>query len=397
LKFKKIVTSIAFLICFSSNIVSAHYYDSLTELQIGYAAANEYKQKYHTYYAYDVGQTDITDIQEHIVNSNPDHLSFFNDRKHKRHLDRIQVSTEPTVNGFSFPGGFTFITKDMIDMINTVRDDGYTDMDHMRNNKRVNIYNNGTIAFVMAHEFAHFANEDYLRKTDKQMTTDILFSVFGGTGDVTKSMIEDQAHTLITDLNTKQMSLRTEEQADSTGLKFIDKTSLYSIGNAAIFFHRLEALQSRQKVVKDKSNPHSSTELRLQRVLDQIKDDSKGRIEIKNDRLFVDGKLFMGTGLLPAKDNVTALDRTYYVAGQLATLIKYDLLKKEKMFLTTPGESWKADRNYRIIIVGEAKPIPRRKVLDVFNFNNDEYKNAITKTDEMLYYDEMIKLCNNGK
>lgn len=386
MKFQKLVTTVIFMFLFSINsIVSAHYLTSFEERNIGMEAIKLYEQQNKSY-------TDgyIVNIQNCLIEANPNELNRFDDGKHKRYLSDVKISTEPVVNGFSFPGGFTYLTKDLIEMIDTIRDDGYGDLDHLRNHKDiVNVYNKGTIAFVMAHEFGHFANEDYLRKTDKQMTTDMLFAAFGGTGDVNQSMIEDQAHSLITELNTKQMSLRTEEQADAKGLDFIENIPQWGTGNAAIFFHRLWALESREKTGKDTSNPHSSTELRLQRVFDKMKEDSNGRVEIKHDRLFVDGKLFMGTGLLPAKEDVTAQDRTYYVAGQLATAIKHGILKKDTVNIRTQNDITKNKNLNLVFILGSGSGT---KVLDFFDFTESEYNNAITKTDDMILYDELMKL-----
>ncbi len=39
----------------------------------------------------------------------------------------------------------------------------------------------------------------------------------------------------------------------------------------------------------------------------------------------LDGKLFLGTGYLPARHDVSAYDRTAYVAGQLAKSIHYNV------------------------------------------------------------------------
>ncbi|MBQ1416870.1 MAG: hypothetical protein IIY91_06115, partial [Selenomonas sp.] len=53
----------------------------------------------------------------------------------------------------------------------------------------------------------------------------------------------------------------------------------------------------------------------------QISDYSFGRVTFRNQKFYLDGKPFFGTGTLQGTNKVSSLDRTYYVAGQIAKSI----------------------------------------------------------------------------
>lgn len=266
-------------------------------------------------------------LQEEIIQSNHDELNGILDRgDRKRWLAPVRISYEQTINAFSFPGGFTYITNDMLNFLMGVADDGRPN-GLVKNDwqKGYNFYTRGTVAFVLAHEFGHYANEDYLRMYDKQYASNLLFSVFGAKTGETQQLIKKEAKKLIDRLNTRQMSLRTEEQADQKALRYMENMKFYSIGNGAIFFSRLEKLESAHHVKQPWLTPHSETAIRLQRVLEHMQKISDGRIEFRENRLYLDGQLFNGTGLLPVKADVTAQDRTYFVAGKIAEAMKRGL------------------------------------------------------------------------
>ena len=75
-------------------------------------------------------------------------------------------------------------------------------------------------------------------------------------------------------------------------------------------------------------NDHRSLSERYDVAIDYISKLSNGRVEIRNDLLYLDGQKFMGKGRLPARRDVTAYDRTIYVAGHLASAINHNLSAK---------------------------------------------------------------------
>ena len=70
----------------------------------------------------------------------------------------IEVSNQNVINAYSFPGGWTIITQKMINFCESGEDIS-------------------PIAFVVAYEYGHFINEDFLRKYDKEFGTNLLFQI----------------------------------------------------------------------------------------------------------------------------------------------------------------------------------------------------------------------------
>ena len=298
---------------------AAHFLSSAEEWCIGNEAIQGY-EKQHSIWQDD----SILTLQNCLVQANHDEIKLREDGE-KRYLSNIKVSGENDVNAFTFPGGFIYVTQDMIDFCRTRAADGTTDMNRYNTDS---IYNNGTLAFVLGHEMGHFVNEDYLRAYDKRFAVDMLFGLFGGQGSAESVMVQQEAQDILNKMNTRQMSLRVEEQADEKGLRYVSRVPVWSIGNGAIFFHRLCQLEAANHTRQDWQRSHSKSDVRLRRVLGKMKEISGGRVEFKEDRFYLDHQLFMGTGRLDSTAEVDGLERTYYVAGQIASAIEAGLWSK---------------------------------------------------------------------
>lgn len=323
---KKIVVSgVLGLAIFSLGIVNnlpkaeAHYLSYSEEYEIGEQAINQYRGQYKTYY-----KTFASDIIDSLIMES-------RIKSKTRMFQSVEVSTQPVINAYSFPSGWLVITDKMVDFCNDGTDG-----------------NQSTLAFVIAHEYAHFINEDFLRKIDKQYNTNLLFQIgaaFTGEQSINTQLITNIAQDFIKDLNSRQMSFRTEQQADEKGFQILLNTKKFSPGGAAVFFSRSIVEDARTGVNQNFTNPHSKSDVRLKRVLEDIKEISKGRVEFKNNKLYLDGKLFGPTGVLsPSKDgSLSGLERTYILAGNIAKAIHKDKWKTNNFYTEGNGEE-----NYKL-------------------------------------------------
>ena len=68
--------------------------------------------------------------------------------------------------------------------------------------------------------------------------------------------------------------------------------------------------------------------------MDQIKTISNGRVEIKDNKFYLDGQLVGKTGLIPLVEGekMTELEKTYLVAGNIAKAIARGEWKKENIY-----------------------------------------------------------------
>ena len=300
-----LTTSVTF---FSS--VEAHLLSCAEEYGIGNEAITQYRAENNVESSPKLNQIMSVLLEANTNRQNTDQRKF----------QEIELSNENTVNAFSFPGGWTIVTEQMMDYTNGGSEDS-------------------TLAFVVGHEYGHFINEDYLRKYDKQFGTSTLFDwagAFGGFNGPYDQLYADAAKDLLTTLNARQMNFRTEQQADEKAFELLCNTEEYSPGGGAVFFHRLvEDEKVTGKVKQNFTYPHSASDVRLKRVLDQMKKISKGRVEFKNNKFYLDGKLFGPTGVVPPSSDgkLTGIERTYILAGNIAKAISKGEWRTNNIFI----------------------------------------------------------------
>ena len=345
----------------------AHYLSCAEERAIGQAAVRDYEGRYSAYAA----PQQIKRIQQRLVENNPGKGLLLSGGARTRYMVPIKVTTDPQVNAFTFPGGHIYVAQQMIDFCNTRDSDGYTDH---RNYNRNSLYNNGTLAFVVGHEMGHFVNADYLREYDKNFRWNLLFNIFQMKAKTPEAVfLAGEVQGMVNRLTTRQLSFKVEKQADEKGCDFVEHVPEYSLGNAAIFFRRLGNLEAINNTRQDWQRPHSKTDVRYRRILTRMKKISHGRVQIKDGKFYLDGKLFMGTGLMPAKRQVDALDRTLYVAGQVAAAIDQGCWNERSVMVTenngwTPG----VGAQHLALFAGESRGTQMRvrKVIDVFDLTD---------------------------
>lgn len=327
------------MLCFSngltvmnSSVVEAHFMTSAEERSIGQNAVTQVEQKYDTSV-----DDDLIEIQRRLILCNPAYLNW-NDGAHKRWLAPMKMYHSDSPNAFMLPGGYSYMADSMVNFMNTVQNDGYINKHYLRPMNKSNIYNTSAVAFVMGHEFGHWAGKDHLESYDKQFGLNMLLSFFGGNAGSVGGMIAQTAGVNIVDtLVDRQMSFNQEKGADEWGLKFLENVPEYSIGGALMKFDRFLRLEEIRfpdgKRPKNFRNPHPQTMKRYQRVIKYIENSSNGRVKIDNGDLYVDNQLIP----LDGRADVVSKERVFYVAGQIATAIKKDMFHPRNLkFVSVP-------------------------------------------------------------
>ncbi len=120
--------------------------------------------------------TIINFAQKRLVECNPNRLNM-NDGKHKRWLFPTVIdNSENEPNSYMCPGGRSVVFKGIINLETT-----YDQYKHIRDDRQRPISSayytsNSNIATILAHEYGHWANADFLRSVDRHMGISIALS-----------------------------------------------------------------------------------------------------------------------------------------------------------------------------------------------------------------------------
>lgn len=238
---------------------AAHFMTSAEEHEIGRAAVERYEEKN------DVAMDDdLITIQQRLIASNPEHLNW-KDGVHKRWLAPMKMYHSDVPNAFMLPGGYGYMADSMVNFMNTYQCDGYVNYNRMRRMNGIHIYNTSAVAFVMAHEFGHWAGKDHLESYDKQYGVNIISNILGALGGSVSAMTARQIGiNLVDTLWERKMSLSQEMGADEWGLQLLENVPEYSTGGALIKFDRFLRLEEIRypdgKHPKNFRNPHPGTQ-----------------------------------------------------------------------------------------------------------------------------------------
>ena len=303
------------------------------EKKIGLALANEYLQSMKTA-VYDRGVQNIQDI---IIHYNPKEFYYADKSLDGRSLEKIRVvdDGEKEISAMTLGGGYIFITQELLNFVNVPRDDGYSD-GTPRQNLMHNVYNNSMLSFVIAHEMSHWENKDFLKHYNTPESALAMRSYAGVSNQMSK---EEAANYLMSYENRddiKSFSVQVEDIADLDGIKYANNGGMYSgTGGALMYLNRMMKLEEIQNYYAPTEgvqayNPHSTTWRRLGRIKEYLKESTGYRVAVLDDnKVMVDGFLLNGGGLAPAHvGEVTAQERSYYVAGQIGEAIRRGLFHK---------------------------------------------------------------------
>lgn len=241
----------------------------------------------------------------------------------KRYLHGVYLSETNQVNAYSYPAGYIVVTE------------GFWKFSFPEYKKDPSAYvvmhshtNNNLSEFMLGHEIAHWYNEDYLKKQNNNMFVSMFGTVIGqiaGNSELAQIGVES-VEGWTRKLTNRNLNFKTEQKADETSLKFLEKNTFGNAGGGLVFFHRL--MERNSKIGKDSTKdqgswefPHSSTKVRYDRVADYVYRQSKGRIKVTDNAVYIDGKLFNVPHHSDAEENASQLEHNLSVAGGLAKAI----------------------------------------------------------------------------
>ncbi|MFT5162438.1 MAG: Zn-dependent protease with chaperone function [Alteromonadaceae bacterium] len=122
----------------------------------------------------------------------------------------LSIKEAPQMNALAWPGGHIVVLSGLLDKVKS---------------------QNG-LAFVLAHELAHFKNRDHLRAMGRGVILLAVSSLIGGS-DTSALIIQ------LTDIGSAQFSQQSESAADATALDILN-CHYGHIGGALEFFQQLE-------------------------------------------------------------------------------------------------------------------------------------------------------------
>ncbi len=329
----------------------AHMLSSKQERSIG---DKIYRKHTKDHYIEVPSETDIVSIaQKRLVECNPDRLNM-NDGKHKRWLYPTVIDRSETYpNAYMYPGGRSVIFYTNVD-IETIYDkhDNFRDDDY-RPTSADYYTSNSNVAAVLAHEYGHWANADFLRSADRHMGIAVALSCIPiPVGAVVGAHIATAGGNVL--LN-RQESFNAEAGADQAALELLANVPEYSMGSFISSFTRYKKYLKSNNMTDKTTNfkdfvaAHSHNDTRMQRACDYMKKISNGRVELDiNSRLKVDGKPVGIDGLLMDTKLADGKERTAFIAGQIATCIQKGIwdhhhlvITRESDYLPDNGSYWR--------------------------------------------------------
>ena len=283
-------------------------------------------------------------MQDELIKYNSDKLNY-DDGKHDRWLEPVWLCLSQSMasTGWS-QGGYVAINQRTVGAANG--------MEHpfkMRENTERNIYNNSTIAKTLAHEFGHFINNDARTGATKKSST----------------------------------SIKCEYAADEMAMVLLGNVPEYSAGSEIDV--DLESNGNGYDPALGYQT-HPSEQDRAKAELAYIKKISGGRVVLDRDcHLTVDGKLFMGTGYLPDSEDGKGVERTVYLAGQIATCIQKGIWKRENIAHAAESYFFSDGRDNKTTLAvwstSEYKGTPA-KILGTFDYDSRKSKDERTPAEK---------------
>lgn len=310
---------------FVTNVSEAYVCNDASEHIYGNLINDEYANSVRSW-----DNNFISNIQAELVQYNSNKLNF-DDGRHSRYLSPVKESSVPAVDAVTIPAGQIYVSTQMIDFTMTVSPDGKIDLRNQGVHNEENIYQRSMLASVIAHESSHWYNRDFQRKLDSFYGENGLQKLLGNnwatpTKENLELLMKDIAYNKTS--QNANFSVEGEYLADKQAVEFLNNTMKFSSGSLVSFLYRLKnhdnqyALPaSASRINMTEYNPHPDIDARINRLEKQISDYSYGRVTFNNQKFYLDGKPFMGTGVVQGTNKVSTLDRTYYVAGQIANII----------------------------------------------------------------------------
>lgn len=322
-------------------------------------------------------------IQDSLIRWNKDKLTAYtNDNSRGLRNPHLLVTNRSKVNAYSLPGGHIFLSDALITAFMSVKFDPNTGVptgEHKENEfgNGYELYGHSAIAATIAHEDAHWVRNFLQKETDTitsmigaKQENDLKLKLQVGDGRGFSNKLDDLGFTSKIFPKVKKFIYDEEIAADKLALELLANTDAYSPSS-------LMTVISRMKAPVDKPNtlPHPKASVRKQLVMEHVIQISHGRVQLDEEgRMMLDGKLFMGTGYLPARQDVTEYDRTVYVAGQLAKCIHNNAKELVPMVYSHAINRSKG----MIPVVAVNRATRKRFVVDKFNISEYDTSKLVT-------------------
>lgn len=309
-------------------VSEAHWLSSKQEKEIGTQAAQDFAKEYPVEHNWV-----LEHIQKRIMLFNSDKLWMYGTPGKKRGLEPILMAKNDSANAISYGGGQIYVYEGMFDHLATMTSGAFSyNKNEQTPWKKSNIYQMSAMAAVIGHEIGHWENEDMLRQYDRQMDTRLIISMIPA-GNVWALLGLSAGSSLINAFNSRQMGFETEQQADEKAMEYAMYVPEYSVGGEAMVEYRAynyKIMRGIEDRVTNWLHPHSKTAKRLERAIRKIEELSLGFVKYDNDfGVLFNGNTKCGAAFLytDAKRQFDAVERNFFVVGQIATAIHFDICK----------------------------------------------------------------------
>ncbi len=294
------------------------------EQQIGWGQINSSAVAYQNTNPY------LDEIQSYIIRCNRDKLTeYTNDDARGLRSPHLLVTNRSQVSAYSLAGGHIFLSDALVVAFLSREFDPNTGVPTGQQKEKefgnsYEIYGHSALAAAIAHEDAHWERNFIQRETDAIVSrissseeAALKMKLQVGDGRGYNSELDRLGFTDKVFPTVKDFVYTEELEADKRAMEYLDNTEAYSPGSFMTVVSRLRDGKEAEKTIV-----HPTASVRGKLVSEHIKRLSGGRVQLdEQGRMKLDGKLFMGSGYLPARSDVTAFDRTVYVAGQLAKCV----------------------------------------------------------------------------
>lgn len=269
-------------------------------------------------------------VQDTIIRWNKDRLQKYADNSRRGLRPMHLLITNGKINAYSIPGGHIFVSDGLITAFMAREFDPYTGIfsEGKQFGNGYEIYGHSAIAATIAHEDSHWERNFLQNETDvvtshisEQKEEALKRKLRTGDGAGYMHALDAHGYSANVFPSMKEFIYQEELRADLGAMELLDNTDAYSPGSLITVVRRMKDSTMQQNAAEIS---HPTASVRTEQVIDHIRRLSGGRVVLdKEGRMSLDGKLFLGSGYLPARKDVTAFDRTVYVAGQLAKCVHY--------------------------------------------------------------------------
>ena len=354
---------------FTPTISEAYVFNDSQEHIFGEIIASEYEAYSHSWH-----NDYLNFIKDELISHNPSKLNA-NDGRHTRYLYPIKESAQQGLDALTIPSGRIYVTTQLIDFVFTIPSTGETDFRQQGIRNGINLYQRSMMGAILAHECSHWYNRDFQRKIDTLYGEEGMNKLIGTSHEATR----DNLITIMTDIaqnktaSNTRFSVENEYLADKQAVEFINNCQQISVGSLISFLYRLqmnenkyvvEGVNDKHVVLKENYNPHPDTAERIRRLENQVSQMSNGRVVFSNKKFYLDGKLFMGTGTLRATNKGSSLDRTYYVAGEVANLIRENSFGRVRLRPINDNEDENNPNTTDYYLIYDSASSNRARVID---------------------------------